>query len=95
LAKEKTGLINGLRHVRESNSSNLTIVLLIYYPPPQNPDIIALLIVGVIFVGLFLFWQHYLEKRFDDHNSAYSFFMPPPLIRISLWSRANGRLAQG
>lgn len=58
-----------------------------------TPYIIALLIVGVIFVGLFLFWQHYLEKRFDDHNSAYSFFMPPPLMRISLWSRANGRLA--
>jgi hypothetical protein len=48
-------------------------------------DIIALFIVGVIFVGLFLCWQYYLEKRFDDHNSTYFVFKPPPLMRTSLW----------
>lgn len=62
------------------------------YQPSIASDIIALLIVGVIFVGLFLCWQYYLEKRFDDHNSTYSVFTPPPLMRISLWTRAHGRL---
>jgi MFS family permease len=57
-----------------------------------TPYIIALFIIGVIFVGLFLCWQYYLEKRFDDHNSTYSVFTPPPLMRISLWTRAHGRL---
>ena len=44
-------------------------------------------------MGLFIYWQYYLEKRFDDNSSVYSIFMPPPLMRISLWTRANGRLA--
>jgi hypothetical protein len=57
------------------------------------PDIIALLIVGLIFMGLFISWQYYLEKRLDDNTSVYSVFKPPPLMRISLWTRANGRLA--
>jgi hypothetical protein len=57
------------------------------------PDIIALLVVGLIFMSLFIYWQYYLEKRFDNNNSVYSVFMPPPLMRISLWTRANGRLA--
>ena len=43
-------------------------------------------------MGLFLCWQYYLEKRLDDHNSTYSAFTPPPLMRISLWTRARGRL---
>ena len=44
-------------------------------------------------MGLFIYWQYYLEKRIDDNSSVYSIFMPPPLMRISLWTRANGRLA--
>ena len=62
------------------------------YQPSIASDIIALLVSGVIFVGLFLCWQYYLEKRFDDHNSTYSVFTPPPLMRISIWTRAHGRL---
>ena len=87
LGKEKLRLVNGLLHVCESNSPSCSI-----YQTSIASDIIALLIVGVIFVGLFLYWQYYLEKRFDDRNSTYSVFTPPPLMRISLWTRAHGRL---
>lgn len=58
-----------------------------------TPYIIVLLIVGFVFLGFFISWQYYLEKRFDDPKSTYSVFMPPPLMRISLWTRAHGRLA--
>ena len=87
LDKEKLRLVNGLLPVRESYSLNCSI-----YLSSIASDIIALLVVGVIFVALFLLWQYYLEKRFDDDNSAYSVFTPPPLMRISLWTRAHGRL---
>ena len=87
LDKEKLRLVNGLLHVCESNPPSCSI-----YQPSIASDIIALLIVGVIFVALFLCWQYYLEKRLDDHYSTYSVFTPPPLMRISLWTRAHGRL---
>ena len=87
LDREKLHPVNGLLHVRGSNSPSCSI-----YQPSIALDIIALLIVGIIFVGLFLCWQYYLEKRFDDHTSSYSVFTPPPLMRISLWTRAHGRL---
>ncbi len=41
----------------------------------------------------FLFWQHYLEKIQSNPSSHYSIFTPPPLLKLSIWTRANGRLA--
>ena len=41
----------------------------------------------------FLFWQHYLEKTQSNPNSRHSIFTPPPLLKLSIWTRANGRLA--
>ena len=57
------------------------------------PDIIALLVLGVIMIALFLYWQHYLEKIHDNPDSPYSVFTPPPLMKLSIWTRANGRIA--
>lgn len=60
------------------------------------PDIIVLLILGVCMVVLFVFWQHYLEKvQASDTKSRgpYAFLTPPPLMKVSLWYRANGRFA--
>ncbi|PBK86271.1 putative efflux transporter [Armillaria gallica] len=59
----------------------------------KTPYIIALLIVGVIFVAAFLYWQHYLEKQLDDPSVPKSKWNPPPLMRLSLWTRAKGRVA--
>ncbi|KAK7442772.1 hypothetical protein VKT23_016017 [Stygiomarasmius scandens] len=72
-----------------------------------TPYIIALLIVGVILMLLFLFWQYHLERlqdRLPPTNSPLSRISakiedsnwlpsPPPLMRLSLWSRAKGRVA--
>jgi len=44
-------------------------------------------------IGLFLFWQHYLEKIHNDPETLYSVFTPPPLMKLSIWTRANGRVA--
>ena len=56
-------------------------------------DIIALLVLGVITIVLFLYWQNYLEKIHDNPDSPYSVFTPPPLMKLSIWTRANGRIA--
>ena len=55
-------------------------------------DIIALLILGVILIGLFLCWQCYLEKIHDNPDSPFSLLTPPPLLKLSIWTRANGRI---
>ncbi|KAJ6544599.1 MFS general substrate transporter [Mycena vulgaris] len=47
--------------------------------------IIALLIVSVVFLVLFLLWQHYLEKNNGTRR--------PPLMKLTLWSRAEGKFA--
>ncbi|KAJ7065155.1 MFS general substrate transporter [Mycena belliarum] len=47
--------------------------------------IIALLIVSVVLLCIFLLWQHYLEKNEGT--------MRPPLMKLSLWSRAKGKFA--
>ncbi|KAL1736165.1 major facilitator superfamily domain-containing protein, partial [Schizophyllum commune] len=53
--------------------------------------IIALIVLGAFFLALFIAWQWYLERVQDDPNAAYSIWTPPPLMRLSLWSRAHGR----
>ena len=66
-------------------------LVLIYGCP--LPDIIALLVLGVVFIILFLFWQRYLERIQDDPDAIYSKWTPPPLMKLSIWSRAKGRFA--
>jgi hypothetical protein len=55
--------------------------------------IITLLILGVVLVIAFLFWQHYLEKRLGNKQLSAGRKHPPPIMRLSLWRRANGRFA--
>ncbi|KAF5353670.1 hypothetical protein D9758_008642 [Tetrapyrgos nigripes] len=72
-----------------------------------TPYIIALLIVGVIFVLIFVFWQYHLERvqkrSFPStsildkasvllENSRY-IPTPPPLMCLSMWTRLHGRIA--
>ncbi|KAJ7228121.1 major facilitator superfamily domain-containing protein [Mycena haematopus] len=47
--------------------------------------IIALLIISLVFLAMFLLWQHYLEKNEGTQR--------PPLMKLTLWSRANGKFA--
>ncbi|KAH9926528.1 efflux transporter [Amylocystis lapponica] len=54
--------------------------------------IIALLIVGVILLLLYVAWQYFLEKELNErHYNAW--WTPPPLMLLSLWTRASGKLA--
>ncbi|KAK0463275.1 efflux transporter [Desarmillaria tabescens] len=55
--------------------------------------IIALLVVGVIILGLFLLWQWYLERIQLNPNAPYSALTPPPIMKLSLWARGNGKFA--
>ncbi|KAL0063122.1 hypothetical protein AAF712_010030 [Marasmius tenuissimus] len=58
--------------------------------------IIGLMIAGVILLILFVLWQHHLEKVRDGGSSPDSILnrlpTPPPLMKLSLWTRANGRV---
>jgi hypothetical protein len=44
-------------------------------------------------VSLFLLWERYLEKFMDDPLRTPSAWTPPPLMKLSLWTRAKGRMA--
>ena len=46
-------------------------------------DIIFMLILGVLFVAGFFFWESYIINKTTR----------PPLMRLKLWTRAKGRLA--
>ncbi|KAG1736335.1 major facilitator superfamily domain-containing protein [Suillus lakei] len=59
----------------------------------KTPYIITLLIVGIIMISLFLLWERYLEQLIDDPSRTPSAWTPPPLMRLSLWTRAKGRMA--
>ncbi|CCM00646.1 uncharacterized protein FIBRA_02683 [Fibroporia radiculosa] len=53
--------------------------------------IIALLILGVLLLVAYVAWEHFLEKQLHAHSTAW--WTPPPLMRVSLWGRARGKLA--
>ncbi|KAM5539739.1 hypothetical protein V8D89_006552 [Ganoderma adspersum] len=56
--------------------------------------IIALLIVGVLFVVLFVFWERYLERiHVQGREASQKWWTPPPLMPVSIWGRQNGKVA--
>ncbi|KAG2073084.1 MFS general substrate transporter [Suillus decipiens] len=60
----------------------------------KTPYIIALLVLGVMMLALFLVWEWRLERIIDENPSrAMSMWTPPPLMKVSLWTRAKGRMA--
>lgn len=54
-------------------------------------DIIALLIIGVLFLILYVLWERYLETA--PQRGDKTWWTPPPLMKVSLWARAHGMLA--
>ncbi|KAI6099800.1 major facilitator superfamily domain-containing protein [Pisolithus sp. B1] len=50
----------------------------------RTPYIIASLVIG---------WEHHLEKAYGDPSRPKSIWTPPPLMKLSLWARAKGRVA--
>ena len=48
-------------------------------------DIIGLLIVGVLFVVLFVFWERYLERIHEqERETSQKWWTPPPLGRVMI-----------
>ena len=80
--------INGLHLVRIYPSLPNHVLTL-----PFSSDIIVLLILGVCLVGVFLYWQHILERAQDDPARHHAKFYPPPLMKLTIWTRANWRFA--
>ncbi|KIJ11533.1 the Drug:H+ antiporter-2 family [Paxillus involutus ATCC 200175] len=78
-------------------TSGLVLIVFVLGQGPiagwQSPYIIALLIIGVILVGIFLVWENHLEKALYIPNKPKSIWTPPPLMKLSLWARAKGRMA--
>ncbi|KAK2466613.1 hypothetical protein APHAL10511_000871 [Amanita phalloides] len=58
-----------------------------------TPYIIACIVLGCFFTGIFLVWQWYLERVQNDPGAQYSLWTPPPLMKLSLWTRGNGRFS--
>ncbi|THH09287.1 hypothetical protein EW145_g2136 [Phellinidium pouzarii] len=52
----------------------------------QTPYIIALLVIGVVLLATFLWWQWYVEQ--DTSGTRC-----PPLMKLSMWKRAHGKFA--
>lgn len=43
---------------------------------------------------LFVFWEHFLEKLHAQHDAARErWWTPPPLMSVTIWTRAQGKLA--
>jgi len=55
----------------------------------STPYIIVLLVLGIVLLAAFLVWQWYLEQQLD--KPASSRHLPPPIMKLSMWTRSNGR----
>ncbi|KAI8974619.1 efflux transporter [Trametes punicea] len=56
--------------------------------------IIALLIVGILLVVIFVFWEHHLEQLHNSHEASLErWWTSPPLMSVTIWTRAQGKLA--
>ncbi|KAI1786595.1 efflux transporter [Ganoderma leucocontextum] len=81
-------------------TAGLTFIIFILSDGPVAPDgwktgfIIALLIVGVLLLVLFVLWERYLEQvHARGGYLSQRWWTPPPLMPVSIWGRANGKLA--
>ena len=55
--------------------------------------VIALFIVGIVLVLLFVAWQYYLEWRLENPDLPRTRWTAPPLMKLSMWTRAHGRFS--
>ncbi|TFK71576.1 efflux transporter [Pluteus cervinus] len=59
----------------------------------KSPYVITCLLLGITLLGAFLFWQRYLESLQRTLQASTSCLTPPPLLKLSLWTRDGGRFA--
>ncbi|KAF8120110.1 major facilitator superfamily domain-containing protein [Boletus edulis] len=77
-------------------TSGLVLIVFVLGQAPiagwKTPYIIACLIIGVILVAIFIAWEHHLEKSAIAPEKPRSFWTPPPLMKLSIWTRSKGRM---
>ena len=56
-------------------------------------DIIGLLVVGVVLLVMFVVWQGVLEGMEGEVEGRGEGWAPPPIMKVSLWGREQGRYA--
>ncbi|KAL0945380.1 hypothetical protein HGRIS_000876 [Hohenbuehelia grisea] len=59
----------------------------------KTPYIIVLLVLGVLLMAAFVFWQDYLVKAREELKTTRTWLHPPPLMKLTIWTRARGRVA--
>ncbi|KAI0327086.1 efflux transporter [Cubamyces sp. BRFM 1775] len=81
-------------------TTGLTLTIFVLSDGSVAPDgwrtgyVIALLIVGAVFLGLFVWWEHYLEQLHERGKaSREQWWTPPPLMSVTIWTRARGKFA--
>ncbi|KAI0833324.1 major facilitator superfamily domain-containing protein [Trametes gibbosa] len=81
-------------------TAGLTLIIFVLSDSSVAPDgwktgyIIALIIVGAALIVLFVFWEHYLEQLHARGDAtAERWWTPPPLMSVTIWTRARGKLA--
>ncbi|KAI9056753.1 MFS general substrate transporter [Trametes sanguinea] len=81
-------------------TAGLTLIIFVLSDGSIAPNgwktgyIIGLLIAGVLLLVLFVLWEHYLEQLHARKGAALDkWWTPPPLMSVTIWSRAQGKLA--
>ncbi|CDO78208.1 hypothetical protein BN946_scf184701.g6 [Trametes cinnabarina] len=81
-------------------TAGLTFIIFILSDGTVAPNgwktgyIIALIILGVLFLVAFVAWEHYLEQLRDRETAPVAkWWNPPPIMSVTVWTRANGKLA--
>ena len=48
----------------------------------------------MLLLALFILWEHFLERlHVKGGELSQRWWTPPPLMPVSIWGRANGKLA--
>ncbi|KAJ8093347.1 hypothetical protein PM082_020204 [Marasmius tenuissimus] len=58
----------------------------------KTPYIVVFLILGLVLLAMFIYWEHRLETL-RKYNKTSWLPTPPPIMPLSLWARAKGRVA--
>ena len=54
--------------------------------------VLALLVLGAVLTIAFLLWQAQLERVHENPDAARAWWTPPPLMKVTVWTRSNWRM---
>ncbi|KAI0035354.1 efflux transporter [Vararia minispora EC-137] len=80
-------------------TAGLVFIVFVLSDSPTAPNgwatgyIIGIFVAGWILLILFACWEYFLERRLDDPTKPRTLWTAPPLMRLTMWTRARGRFA--